>query len=236
VDVASWLRNLGLERYEAAFRENGVTAEVLSLLTADDLKELGIAAVGHRRLLLAAIAKLQDDTALPQPVRPTDDHLPSISAGERRQLTMMFCDLVGSTALREKLDPEELCSLLHAYRNLCSEVITSYDGFVARYVGDGILTYFGWPTAHEEDAERAVQAALEIVHTVKRASTTEYLSVRIGIATGPVIVGETAGAAGQSKLAVGRTPNLAARLQALAAADQIVIATATRRWSAMRLN
>ena len=102
----------------------------------------------------------------------------------------MFCDLVGSTALSEKLDPEELRSLLHAYRTLCGDVIARYDGFVARYVGDGILTYFGWPTAHEEDAERAVRAALEIVHTVKRASSTEDLSVRIGIATGPVVVGE----------------------------------------------
>ena len=110
--------------------------------------------------------------------------------GERRQLTVMFCDLVGSTALSEKLDPEELRSLLHAYRTLCGDVIARYDGFVARYVGDGILTYFGWPTAHEEDAERAVRAALEIVHTVKRASSTEDLSVRIGIATGPVVVGE----------------------------------------------
>ncbi len=141
----------------------------------------------------------------------------------------MFCDLVGSTALSEKLDPEELRSLLHAYRTLCGDVIARYDGFVARYVGDGILTYFGWPTAHEDDAERAVRAALEIVHTVKRASSTEDLSVRIGIATGPVVVGETAGAGDQSKLAVGSTPNLAARLQGLAVADQIVIAASTRR-------
>ena len=149
--------------------------------------------------------------------------------GERRQLTVMFCDLVGSTALSEKLDPEELRSLLHAYRTLCGDVIARYDGFVARYVGDGILTYFGWPTAHEEDGERAVRAALEIVHAVKRASFTEDLSVRIGIATGPVVVGEQAGTGDQSKLAVGSTPNLAARLQGLAAADQIVIAASTRR-------
>src|SRR6202000_1546760 len=129
----------------------------------------------------------------------------------------------------EKLDPEELRSLLHAYRTLCGDVIARYDGFVARYVGDGILTYFGWPAAHEEDAERAVRAGLEIVHTVKRASSTENLSVRIGIATGPVVVGEPAGVGEQAKLAVGSTPNLAARLQGLAAADQIVIATSTRR-------
>jgi class 3 adenylate cyclase len=141
----------------------------------------------------------------------------------------MFCDLVGSTALSERLDPEELRSLLHVYRTACGHVITRYDGFVARYVGDGILTYFGWPTAHEEDAERAVRAGLEIVQTVKRASSVEDLSVRIGIATGSVVVGETAGVGDQSKLAVGSTPNLAARLQALAAADQVVIAASTRR-------
>ncbi|MFL5283387.1 MAG: AAA family ATPase [Rhodopila sp.] len=140
----------------------------------------------------------------------------------------MFCDLVGSAALSEKLDPEELRDLLHVYRTLCGDVIARYDGFVARYVGDGILTYFGWPAAHEDDAERAVRAALEIVETVKRASTTEALSVRIGIATGPVVVGEPAGVGEQAKLAVGSTPNLAARLQGLAAADQIVIATSTR--------
>src|SRR6202521_6060790 len=131
--------------------------------------------------------------------------------------------------MSEKLDPEELRSLLHAYRTLWGDVIARYDGFVARYVGDGILTYFGWPTAHEEDAERAVRAALEIVHTVKWASSTEALSVRIGIATGPVVVGEAAGTGDQSKLAVGSTPNLAARLQGLAAANQIVIAASTRR-------
>src|ERR1700735_199856 len=229
VDVASWLRDLGLERYEATFRENDVDAELLPTLTADDLKDLGVTSLGHRRRLLQAIAKLRDDAASPQAVSSTDDYRASTSTGERRQLTVMFCDLVGSTALSEKLDPEELRSLLHAYRTLCGDVIARYDGFVARYVGDGILTYFGWPTAHEEDAERAVRAALEIVHTIKRASSTEDLSVRIGIATGPVVVGETAGAGDQSKLAVGSTPNLAARLQGLASADQIVIAASTRR-------
>ena len=144
-------------------------------------------------------------------------------------LPILFCDLVGSTALSEKLDPEELRSLLHDYRTRCGEVIARYEGFVARYVGDGILTYFGWPKAHEEDAERALRAALEIVQTVKHASTSEALSVRIGIATGPVVVGEQAGVGEQSKLAIGSTPNLAARLQGLAAADQIVIASSTRR-------
>src|ERR1700733_7046306 len=230
MDVAGWLQALGLEKYQAAFRENDVRTEDLRHLTTEDLEGLGVTAIGHRRRLLVAIAKLRDDDAAPSAaVSRADDPPVSTSAGERRQLTVMFCDLVGSTALSEKLDPEELRSLLHAYRTVCGDVITRYDGFVARYVGDGILTYFGWPIAHEEDSERAVRAALEIVHSVKRASSTENLSVRIGIATGPVVVGETAGTGDQSKLAVGSTPNLAARLQGLAAADQVVIANATRR-------
>src|SRR5690242_16909542 len=236
MDVAAWLRALGLEQYEAAFRANAVDAELLPTLTADDLKDLGIALVGHRRRLLDAIAKLQSDDGSVRAVGPSDDHPVSTpiedvvsSGGERRQLTVMFCDLVGSTALSEKLDPEELRDLLHAYRTLCGDVIARYDGLVARYVGDGILTYFGWPAAHEDDAERTVRAALEIIETIRRASATEALSVRIGIATGPVVVGEPAGVGDQAKLAVGSTPNLAARLQALAAADQTVIAASTRR-------
>src|SRR5690349_22996919 len=158
---------------------------------------MGVIPIGHRRRLLDAIAKLQNDSTSSQAVTPPDDHSTSTAVadadpqgGERRQLTVMFCDLVGSTALSEKLDPEELRDLLHAYRTLCGDVITHYDGLVARYIGDGILTYFGWPAAHEDDAERAVRAALEIVQTVRRALTTEALSVRIGIATGPVVVGE----------------------------------------------
>ena len=197
---------------------------------------MGITSVGHRRRILEAITALRLEAVPADSPAPLSSHSPTSltgnlveTTGERRQLTVMFCDLVGSTALSEKLDPEELRSLLHGYRTICGEVITRYDGFVARYVGDGILTYFGWPAAHEEDAERAVRAALEIVHTVKRASSTEDLSVRIGIATGPVVVGETAGSGDQSKLAVGSTPNLAARLQGLATADQIVIAASTRR-------
>ena len=232
MNVADWLERLGLGRYEAAFHDNDIDAEMLPGLTADDLKEIGITSLGHRRRLLEAIAALHVENApAGDPVLLSTSLTSSLAeaAGERRQLTVMFCDLIGSTALGEKLDPEDLRSLLHAYRTLCGDVIARYDGFVARYVGDGILTYFGWPTAHEEDAERAVRAALEIAQTIKRASSTEDLSVRIGIATGPVVVGETAGVGDQSKLAVGSTPNLAARLQGLAAADQIVIAASTRR-------
>jgi class 3 adenylate cyclase len=229
MDIADWLRSLGLEQYQTAFRENAIDGAVLPRLTRDDLSDIGVTQVGHRRKLLDAIAALKES------LTPAGDSIAEPAAvtarlgGERRQLTVMFCDLVGSTALSEKLDPEALQKLLHAYRTVCGEVIDRFDGFMARYVGDGILTYFGWPRAHEEDAERAVRAALEIVDAVKRASRTENLSVRIGIATGPVVVGEPAGSGDQAKLAVGSTPNLAARLQGLTSADQVVIAASTRR-------
>jgi class 3 adenylate cyclase len=169
MDIADWLRSLGLEQYEPAFRDNAIDGSVLPRLTRDDLADIGVTQVGHRRKLLDAIAALGEPAPVPTPTPSAGDPVNSAGAatgGERRQLTVMFCDLVGSTALSERLDPEELRSLLHAYRTVCGEVITRYDGFVARYVGDGILTYFGWPTAHEEDAERAVQAALQIVQTV----------------------------------------------------------------------
>ena len=181
MDVADWLRGLGLERYEAAFRENDVSADVLCHLTADDLKELGVSGVGHRRQLLVAIAKLNeqratDAVASVEPAIAASEPLGEDAPFAGRRTPPTHRDVlrpVGSTALSEKLDPEELRSLLHAYRIHCGEVIARYDGSVARYVGDGILTYFGWPAAHEDDAERAVRAALEIVHTVKRASSTE---------------------------------------------------------------
>ena len=229
---AKWLAEIGLGRYDTVFASNKIDFDVIRSLSDADLRELGLA-LGDRKRMLQAVAKLDGhpaaDSSAPQTAAAPHGE-PAVShPGERRQLTVMFCDLVDSTALSEKLDPEELRSLLHAYRNLCGDVIARYDGFVARYLGDGILTYFGWPIAHEEDAERAVRAALEIVQTVKRASSTEDLSVHIGIATGPVVVGEATGAGDDAKLAVGSTPNLAARLQALAAANQIVIAASTRR-------
>ena len=227
---AEWLREAGLGRYESVFAENDIDFSVVRKLTESDLKELGLT-LGHRKKFLDALAALDShEPALAQsPVQSPSPAASFPTGGERRQLTVMFCDLVGSTALSERLDPEELRALLHAYRMKCGEVIAQYEGHVARYVGDGILTYFGWPKAHEEDAERAVRAALEIVQAVKTVSAPEVLSVRVGIATGPVVVGEQAGEGAESKLAVGSTPNLAARLQGLAGPDQIVIAPATRR-------
>jgi class 3 adenylate cyclase/tetratricopeptide (TPR) repeat protein len=152
------------------------------------------------------------------------------NSAERRQITVLFCDLVGSTELTQTLDPEELREVLREYQQACGEVVRKYDGHVAQYLGDGLMVYFGWPKAHEDDAERSVRASLEILEAVKRVSAPEPLKVRVGIATGPVVVGETgAGDASVPKAAVGETPNLAARLHALAGADEIVIAPATHK-------
>src|ERR1700733_5683549 len=229
-DIRTWLAGIGLDQYADTFEANDVEMDLLNGVDDQMLKDIVVTSAGHRLRIRNAIAKLAPTSDVKENTNSAAAAIEvAAPSGERRQLTVMFCDLVGSTALSEKLDPEELRSLLHAYRTLAGEVIARYDGFVARYVGDGILTYFGWPTAHEEDAERAVRAAVEIVQTVKRASSTEDLAVRIGIATGPVVVGEQAGVGDQSKLAVGSTPNLAARLQGLALADKIVIAASTRR-------
>jgi class 3 adenylate cyclase len=228
-DVRTWLAGIGLGQYADAFEANDVEMDLLKDVDDSVLRDIGVTSAGHRLRLRNAIAKLAPTSEVKENTNSAVVPEVAAASGERRQLTVMFCDLVGSTALSEKLDPEELRSLLHAYRILCGDVITRYDGFVARYVGDGILTYFGWPTAHEEDAERAVRAALEIEQTVKRTSSAEDLAVRIGIATGPVVVGEAAGTGDQARLAIGSTPNLAARLQGLAASDEVVVAASTRR-------
>src|SRR5215469_9264273 len=230
MDVGSWLRGLGLERYEAAFRENEIDGTVLSTLTADDLKDLGIGIVGHRRKLLDAIVALRADAntklPLPDPL-PTIDRSPK-DAAERRHLTGMICDLVGSTALSARLDPEDMRAVSDAYHAACARITRTYDGFLAEFRGDGILAYFGYPRAHEDDAERTVRAGLDIIAAVGRLKThaAEPLAVRIGIATGVVVVGE---GALREHAVVGETPNLAARLQALAEPGTIVVAASTRR-------
>ena len=220
MDVGGWLRNLGLGQYEAAFRDNEIDGEVLPNLTADDLKDLGVVIVGHRRKLLTAIAQLHASTAAPAPAQ-----------AERRQLTVMFCDLVGSTALSGRLDPEDMRDVIGAYHRCATECIERHGGFIAKYMGDGVLAYFGYPQAHEHDAERAARAGLELVEASPKLKTVAGapLQVRVGIATGPVIVGDLLGAgAAQERAVVGETPNLAARLQAIAEPDMVVIAEGTR--------
>jgi class 3 adenylate cyclase len=195
MDVGDWLRSLGLAQYEAAFRDNKVDGKILPKLTAEDLKDLGVAAVGHRRAILAAIEELSNPTAVTKPAstaNPASPTLTSTDAAERRQLTVMFCDLVGSTALSARLDPEDMRQVIRAYQDAVSGVVARYDGFVAKFMGDGILAYFGFPRAHEDDAARAVHAGLEISDVVAGLQTRarENLSARIGIATGLVVVGD----------------------------------------------
>jgi len=228
MDLGGWLRSLGLEQYEAAFRENAIDDSVLPSLTAEDLKELGVDAVGHRRKLLNAIAALRADADVkaPLPDAATIDRSPKDEA-ERRQVTVMFADLVGSTALSTGMDPEDLREIISAYQKCVAETVHHFGGFVARYVGDGVLVYFGYPQAHEDDAERAVRAGLELITLVAGLKTRTPQQVRIGIATGLVVVGHLL-ATGESE-AVGETPNLAARLQGIAEPNMVVIAESTRR-------
>ena len=170
MDIGGWLRSLGLERYEAAFRENEIDETVLPSLTHETLKELGVTAVGHRLKLLDAIAALRTDGATSVPPltkrpRPLLRLSPEDSA-ERRQVTVMFSDLVGSTALSARMDPEDLREVISAYQKGVAETVQRFGGFVAKYMGDGVLVYFGYPQAHEDDAERAVRAGLELIPAV----------------------------------------------------------------------
>ena len=168
MDVAVWLRSLGLEQYETLFRENDIDAEVLSDLTDGDLEKIGVS-LGHRKRLLRAVEALPSPApALP----PAATAIPRVAdVAERRQLTVMFCDLVGSTALSARLDPEDMREVIRAYQDACSGAIARYDGFVAKFMGDGVLAYFGFPRAHEEDAERAVRAGLDIAAAVAKLET-----------------------------------------------------------------
>ena len=197
MDVGGWLRKLGLEEYEAAFRENRIDETVLPRLTAEDLKDLGVAFVGDRRRLLDAIAALNAEAGAPAPA--LSDAPPAIDKGskdtaERRQVTVMFSDLVGSTALSARLDPEDLREIISAYQRCVAETVRRFGGFVARYLGDGVLIYFGYPAAHEDDAERAVRSGLALIDAVAALPALEPLQVRIGAATGMVVVGDLVGA------------------------------------------
>ena len=228
VDVDAWLRGIGLGQYAELFRANDIEAELLPRLTADDLKDMGVASLGHRKKLLEAIAALGAATDMSS--QPQVAAAPP-SAAERRQLTVMFVDLVGSTALSAELDPEDMRELIRTYQNTVAGEITRFDGHIAQYLGDGVLAYFGWPRAHEDEAERAVRAGLAVTAAASRMTTPsgKRLETRIGIATGLVVVGDLiAEGATQRHAVVGETPNLAARLQAVAEPAMVVIAGTTR--------
>jgi class 3 adenylate cyclase/predicted ATPase len=235
MDIVVWLRSLGLGRYEAAFRDNEIDETVLPSLTHENLKELGVSALGHRLKLLDAIAALRNDAsgkALSVDAATPSSALSALreDRAERRQVTVMFSDLVGSTALSARLDPEDLREVISAYQKSVAETVRRFDGFVAKYMGDGVLVYFGYPQAHEDDAERAVRAGLALVTVVTDLKTHAVLQTRVGIATGLVVVGDLVGSgASQEQAIVGDTPNLAARLQGIAEPNNVVIAEGTRK-------
>src|SRR6266540_1190298 len=230
MDVEKWLRGLGLQQYVAAFHDNAIDAETLPELTEADLEKLGVV-LGHRKRLLKAIAALAAPDA-PVQAAPVGLAPSRGDDAERRQLTVMFCDLVGSTALSARLDPEDMRQVIALFHRRIAEVIDGYQGIVARYMGDGVLAYFGYPQAHEDDAEQAVRAGLALVEAVANLQTGAEapLQIRVGIATGVAVVGDLIGEGGsQEQAVVGDTPNLAARLQALAEPGAVMISASTRR-------
>src|SRR6202048_3561383 len=232
MDVGDWLRKLGLEEYEAAFRENKIDDTVLPGLTAEDLKDLGVGFVGHRRKLLDAIATLRAEASAPTPVcdAPLATDEAARDTAESRQVTVMFSDLVGSTALSARLDPEDLREVISAYQTCVADTVRRFGGFVATYMGDGVLIYFGYPQAHEDDAEQAGRAGLELVAAISALKGQTALQTRVGIATGPVVVGDLIGSGeARERGIVGVTPNLAARLQGIAEPNTLVIAESTRK-------
>src|SRR6516164_2684170 len=215
--IVDWLKQLGMHEYIQRFAQNDIDFAILGELNDQDLEKIGVASLGHRRKLLRAIADLQGAEKNP---RVAD-------TAERRQITVVFSDLVGSTALSAHVDPEDLREVISAYQKCVTDTVQRFGGFVAKYMGDGVLVYFGYPQAHEDDAERAVRAGLAMVEAVPKLATNAGapLQMRVGIATGLVVVGDLIGAgAAQEQAVVGETPNLAARLQALAEPGAVVIA------------
>jgi class 3 adenylate cyclase len=216
MDLGGWLRSLDLEEYEAAFHKNHIDEVVLPNLTAEDLRDLGIGSIGHRRKLLDAIALLRGDAeakAKAPPPRTPSVPKSSQDTAERRQVTVIFSDLVGSTALSARMDPEDLREVISAYQKSVARTVERFGGFVAKYMGDGVLVYFGYPQAHEDDAERAVRAGLELVQAVGGLKSGAPLQTRVGIATGLVVVGDLIGSgAAQEQAVVGETPNIARAL------------------------
>ena len=224
--IADWLKQLGMSEYAKRFAESDIDHSVLRDLTDEDLKELGVS-LGHRRKMLRAIAELAGavSTSLQQPTEPK-----SQDTAERRQVTVTFSDLVGSTALSTRMDPEDLREVIAAYQKCVAETVQRFGGFVAKYMGDGVLVYFGYPQAHEDDAERAVRAGLELVGAVSALKSNAPLQTRVGIATGMVVVGDLIGSGeAQERGIIGETPNLAARLQGIGEPNTVVIAESTRK-------
>jgi class 3 adenylate cyclase/predicted ATPase len=229
--IADWLEKLGLSEHAQRFAENDIDFMILPDLTDQDLEKIGVASLGHRRKLLRAIANLGTIEKSAPPVAVAAPAAPlQVDTAERRQVTVMFSDLVGSTALSARMDPEDLRDVISAYQKCVAETVHCFDGFVARYMGDGVLVYFGYPQAHEDDAERAVRAGLELITAVTALKSRASLQTRVGIATGLVVVGDLIGSGDtQERSMVGGTPNLAARLQGIAGPNMVVICDSTRK-------
>jgi class 3 adenylate cyclase/predicted ATPase len=226
--IADWLKQLGMPEHIPRFAENHIDFHILGDLTDQDLEKIGVTSLGHRRKLLSAISNLKGAPAAAVAAEPPATPR-AADVAERRQVTVMFSDLVGSTALSARMDPEDLRELISAYRKCVAETVHRFGGFVARYLGDALLVYFGYPEAHEDDAERAVRAGLEVIASVTALKTAALLQTRIGIATGLVVVGDLIGSGeAQERAVVGETPNIAARLQGIAEPNNVVISEATR--------
>jgi class 3 adenylate cyclase len=230
-EVADWLGELGLGQYARNFAENEIGFSILGDLTDQDLEKIGVTPLGHRRKLLRAIAELTSgDKDAPRAVFPIAAPAAPQDTAERRQVTVLFSDLVGSTALSARMDPEDLREVISAYQKCVAAAVQRFGGFIAKYMGDGVLVYFGYPQAHEDDAERAVRAGLELIQAVGGLKFSASLQTRVGIATGLVVVGDLIGSGeAQERGIVGETPNLAARMQGLAEPNSVVIAESTRK-------
>jgi class 3 adenylate cyclase len=254
--LSQWLGALGLQNYEQAFQANDISFDLLPEITVDDLRDMGITSVGHRRILLQAIAALAEPVAPATPAMPAPPGLPQdntaaiaaqasaqpvtaipsaapsqITNHQHRLLTVMFCDLVGSTELSSRLDAEDLQTLTQAYRECVRAVVQRHKGYIAQYLGDGVLVYFGYPSISESDCERALRAALDVLRSIQRVPPIAgvQLQVRMGLATGMVVIGQLVGAGDTHEIgAIGETPNLAARMQHLAAPGSILVTQATR--------
>jgi class 3 adenylate cyclase len=236
MDIGGWLRSLGLGKYEAAFRENDIDETVLPNLTAEDLKELGVASLGHRRKLLDAIAALRTDAgakapasapAMPDNAATTASPAPD-AFGERRPIAVLFCDLVGSTSLAARLDAEDWRNVVNAYLDAASGAVISLGGHVLKRLGDGLMALFGYPQAQENDAERALRAALAIhralaeINTKNVANGAPELVARIGIESGPVVVDATGEVFGDA-------PNVAARVRSAAEPGSVFVTMNVQR-------
>jgi len=228
-DLAHWLEALGMSEYAQRFAENGISVAALRHLTDQDLEKIGVL-LGHRRIILAVIQELVGVSSSVTTKTAASGQAKAQDTAERRQVTVMFSDLVGSTALSARMDPEDLREVISAYQKCVAETVQRFGGFVAKYMGDGVLVYFGYPQAHEDDPERAVRAGLGLIVAVSALKAASPLQTRVGIATGLVVVGDLIGSGeAQERGIVGETPNLAARLQGIAGPNTVVVAESTRK-------